>query len=211
MIYLIGGPPRCGKTTLAKKVSAKLRIPWISADTLESIIVAHTPSEELDKKFPKNRMRRLTKQSNDEMYGRYSAKEISRAYIRQSKASWRAISMMVQVELHQGHDYVIEGHQVHPMLMNRLIEKFGKKNVKAIVLSRSDADKIVQGCLKHKAKTDWFIQKTKNADTYKKIAVMIVEYGNFFQREADKYNIPVVETDTHFKKQIQVALARIQK
>jgi len=34
MIYLIGGPPRCGKTNIAKKLSKS----WISADTIESMI-----------------------------------------------------------------------------------------------------------------------------------------------------------------------------
>ncbi len=38
MIYLIGGPPRCGKTTLAKEMSKKLEIPWISSDALEVVV-----------------------------------------------------------------------------------------------------------------------------------------------------------------------------
>ena len=45
MIYLIGGPPKCGKTTLAKKLAGKYQIPWISADTLQNIVWAYTPKE----------------------------------------------------------------------------------------------------------------------------------------------------------------------
>ena len=210
MIYLIGGPPRCGKTMLAKRLSDKLRIPWISADTLESIVLTYTPEKDLKSRFPKNRMRQLTHQSNDEMYTRFSTKEIASAYMKQSKASWDAIETMVQVELYEGHDYVIEGHQIHPLLMKKLMDEYGKRNMRSIVLSRSDTHKIVEGCLKHKAKSDWFIQKTKEPGTYKNIADMIVEYGRFFKKQAEKFGILVVETDTNFKKQIQLAMVKIQ-
>lgn len=37
MIYLIGGPPKCGKTTLAKQLAKKLGIQWVATDTLEVI------------------------------------------------------------------------------------------------------------------------------------------------------------------------------
>ncbi|OGF22453.1 hypothetical protein A2Y83_04145 [Candidatus Falkowbacteria bacterium RBG_13_39_14] len=45
MIYLIGGPPRCGKTTLAKEMSKKLRIPWVSTDALEVVTRAYVDKE----------------------------------------------------------------------------------------------------------------------------------------------------------------------
>jgi len=41
MIYLIGGAPRCGKTKVAKQLSKKLGIPWISADSLEGVVAAY--------------------------------------------------------------------------------------------------------------------------------------------------------------------------
>jgi 2-phosphoglycerate kinase len=36
MIYLIGGAPRVGKSTLCQQVSAKLGIGWISTDLLNN-------------------------------------------------------------------------------------------------------------------------------------------------------------------------------
>ena len=32
MIYLIGGPPRCGKTTLARQLARIVQSPWLQTD-----------------------------------------------------------------------------------------------------------------------------------------------------------------------------------
>jgi len=56
-VYLIGGPPKCGKTTLAKTLSKRLSIPWISADTLQNIASVYIPEEEYEKYFPHSKAR----------------------------------------------------------------------------------------------------------------------------------------------------------
>lgn len=38
MKYLIGGPPRCGKTTLAKELSSRLGVSWISTDMIDNML-----------------------------------------------------------------------------------------------------------------------------------------------------------------------------
>jgi 2-phosphoglycerate kinase len=206
MIYLIGGPPRCGKTTVAKKLSKS----WISADTIESIIASHTNKKDLNRLFPKSVIRKKTKQSNDIMYNSYSAKEIVKLYIKQSKASWKGIETMVACELNEGHNYIIEGHQIHPKLMDSIVKKYGKKNIVSLVLTRFDKDEIVSGCKKHKAKNDWFIQKTKNEDTFYKMAEMIKIYSEFFEKEARKYGIKVINMDDNFSKQLKAVITHLE-
>lgn len=202
MIYLIGGPPRCGKTTVAKELSKS----WISADTIESIIASNTNKKDLDRLFPKNVIRKKTKQSNDIMYNSYSAKEIVKLYIKQSKASWKAVETMVACELNEGHDYIVEGHQIHPKLMDSIVKKYGKKNIVSLVLTRFNKDGIVFGCKKYKAKNDWFIQKTKNEDTFYKMAEMIKAYSKYFEKEAKKYRIKVINMDDNFSEQLQAVI-----
>lgn len=38
MLYLLGGPPRCGKTTLARRIAAARGIGWFSTDTLRDVV-----------------------------------------------------------------------------------------------------------------------------------------------------------------------------
>ncbi len=206
MIYLIGGAPRCGKTTIAKKLSKKLQISWISADTIEGIVIISTPLKSIKKLFPKREVRRKTEQSNDLMYSQYSAKDIRDIYIKQAKSSWKAIDVIIKQEIKEGNDYIIEGHQVHPKLIDLLMRKYGKKNICSLIVTRFNIDGIVKGCLKHKAKNDWFIQKTKNNQTFYKIAEMIKEYSNFLGKEAKKYKINVINVDVGFLNQINSAV-----
>lgn len=57
---------------------------------------------------------------------------------------------------------------------------------------------IVSGCLKNRAKNDWFLQNTRDKATYYKIAEMIRVYGEFFEKEAGKYGLRVVNMDEGF-------------
>ena len=211
MIYLIGGAPRCGKTTIAHRLSRRLRVSWISADTLESIVTEYFSDEDLDLRLPKRRMRIQTKHSNDLMYDKFTTKQIVSAYRAQAKATQKAIEMIVLVAEQEGHDYIIEGYQVHPTLMKKLIKKYGANQVRAMVITRFDIKGIVKGCLSHKAKSDWFIQKTKNPTTYPKIASMIAQYSLSFEQDAKKYGIPIINMDQHFNQRVKEAVDRLAR
>lgn len=198
MFYLIGGPPRCGKTTLSKKLAIELRLPWLSADTVESMVWASTRKVDLKKKFPKAVMRSKTANSNDVMYNAYTPQAIMQAYKAQARTSWPAIEAMIEAELKTGHQYIIEGHQIHPQLVCKLIGKYGKKNIKTIFLVKENIEDIIAGAKKNVANYDWFIEKTKKESTYYKIAEMISLYSKFFLKEAAKYKLPVFQMDKNF-------------
>jgi 2-phosphoglycerate kinase len=52
MIYIIGGTPRSGKSILAKKLARKLKISWVSGDSLEGIPKYYASARDYPKKFP---------------------------------------------------------------------------------------------------------------------------------------------------------------
>jgi broad-specificity NMP kinase len=58
MVWLIGGPPRCGKTTLASRVAEKRRIPYFSIDHVASVITPYIPADQQDMNFPLKAARR---------------------------------------------------------------------------------------------------------------------------------------------------------
>ncbi len=117
MIYLIGGPPRCGKTTLAKEMSKKLKIPWISSDALEVVSREYVSKEKRIKLYPYSFLRKKgVNRNNDEFYSKYSAREIINVLKKQAKTSFRAIDMMIANEIDNGNDYIIEGYHILPSL-----------------------------------------------------------------------------------------------
>ncbi len=95
MIYLIGGPPRCGKTTLAKEMSKKLKIPWISSDALEVVSREYVSKDRWRKLYPYSFLRKERgNRNNDKFYNKYSAREIINVLKKQAKASFRLLKIV---------------------------------------------------------------------------------------------------------------------
>lgn len=205
MIYLIGGPPRCGKTILAKRLSNQLKTSWISVDTLESIVSQYIDQKDIGKLMPKNILRRNTNNSNDLMYSKYSTDEILNAYLVQSKVSWKAVETLVKCMLCDDQSIIIEGHQLHPELISKIIKETNGESIKSVTLTKTDVDDIVETSRKSKEINDWFITKTANPEIHHKIAKMISKYSLFFSTEANKYRINDVAYNGNFEKQIITA------
>lgn len=210
MIYLIGGTPRSGKTTLAMLLSKKLKISWIPTDTIELMVQSYTPREEFPKRFPKSIIRQKTNYSNDTMYEQFTTKQIANAYIRQSRAVWKTIEKLVEAELKEGRSYILEGYHIHPRLVAELRRKFGSRNIKSVFLAKFDIGGIVETSRQFTSRTDWFVNKTKNMNTYPKVAAMIRELGNYSRKEAKKYNLKMYNMDMNFKRKQGEALRDLQ-
>jgi len=201
MIYLIGGPSKCGKTTLSKKLSLALKMPRISTDSLQSVVYGYTDKKDIAKKFPWGAIRRQTKRSNDAAYHKYTAKQIVAAYRAQAKSTFKAIEMMAVSEITDGNDLIIEGYHIEPRLAAVLSKKYPEK-IKSIFLIKNDEAKFVRDIKKTSTPNDWIINRTKDAKTYSLIAKMICEYGKFFENEAKKRNLKVINMDDNFNKRI---------
>lgn len=202
MIYLIGGPPKCGKTTLAKTLSKSLGIPWVSTDTLQCVIKPYMNKEDFSKKFPTSCQRG---KDNDEKYSKFSSREIIDTYRQQAKTVYEAIDMFAVCELTDGNDFIIEGYHIEPELVAELNLKYPEK-IKSIFLVKSDKEKFICDIKKSTTPNDWIIARTNKNETYQKIANMICEYGNFFEKESEKYGFKALNMDNDFDNQIKEAI-----
>ena len=201
MIYMIGGPPRCGKTTVSKLLSAQRKLPWISADTLESIVsetlataYGSREDERYLSSFPKDVLRKMTEGSNDRMYSEHSAADIAVAYVRQASVSAGAIAILVACEIAEGHDYIVEGHQIQPRLVQDLTRKYPNE-IRALFLIKTDVAAIEAGLRANSAPNDWAQKMTSQDETYGKIAAMITTYSQWFGREAGECGQACISMD----------------
>jgi 2-phosphoglycerate kinase len=198
MIYLIGGPPKCGKTTLAKRLSKEKGIPWVSTDTLQCVIKPYINKKDLPKLFPTSFQRGS---DNDEKYSKHSTDEIIEAYQQQAKTSCKAIDMFAVCEIADGNDFVIEGYHIEPEFAAELNSKYPNK-LRSVFLIKTDETKFIKNIKKSATPNDWIISRTNDENTYKKIAKMICEYGNFFRKESGKYDFKVFNMDDDFNDKI---------
>lgn len=212
MIYLIGGPPKCGKTTLAKKLSKEFGIQWVASDTLQIVareyVSKYASNQEMDKLYPHNALKGET---NDETYSLNTPKQIATNYIKQAKSSYDAVDMFSICEITDGNDYIIEGYHVTPQLAARLIKKYGREHFRVLFLVKSDIEKFVRDVKKSSTPNDWILRKTKEKETFYKIAEMIAYYGEFFNKEAKKYKFKVLNMDNDFSGQIKKAVELLSR
>ena len=206
MIYLIGGPPKCGKTTLARELSRKIKVPWIAVDTLQSIVWAYMDKEERLKKFPASKMTIESRRSNDVKYRKYSVERIIDAYRRQAKAVYAAIDMMVLGEITDGNDHIIEGYHIDPRLVAKLKRRYCKNNVKAVFLVKNDKKSFLSGIKKSQTHNDWILGRTKKEETLDKIAEMACDYSKIIKKEALGYKMKVFVMDKDFNGNIRRAI-----
>jgi 2-phosphoglycerate kinase len=200
MFYLIGGAPRSGKTTLAKKLALKTGIPWVSTDTLESIVMEYTSRESIDDLFPKSLMRRQTNQSNDEMYTTYSSGQIVNAYLTQGKNLERAIEVFVECEAKYKHEFILEGHHIHPEFVTHLKERF---ELKAIFVGRDSVEKTKDAITQHSHENDWVTRKTKNPEIYQKIAEMLVDFSQYYKESAKVSGLTYISVEDDYNEKIE--------
>ncbi len=208
MFYLIGGTPRSGKTILTKNLAKELGISWVSTDTLESVVRAYSSTEELSNFFPKTAIRKETQGNNDFMYERYSAREITDAYIKQAKATWKAVEVFLEAEDVNGHSYILEGYQINPELVEKLTKKFPSQ-IKGVFLGRENTETIVQAARDHTSKGDWFTGKTHKEETFPKIAEMIAMYSDYFKTQAYERGLPYFNMDLDFQGQLKLATSEL--
>lgn len=199
MIYLIGGPPRCGKTTLAKTFSEKAKIPWISSDTLEVVAGEYMTQEEWDLTHPYS----IAHTSNNAFYAEFSAKEIVALLKAQAVATEPAIHMTALCSMKDEIDYIIEGYHITPKFAAHLIKKYGVDKVMAVFLTKSNPEQFAAQTTKNPVANDWLVNKQTSADTMAKVGIMIAQYSEWVIKEADKFGLPVFNLDQNFSNRIK--------
>lgn len=204
MIYLIGGAPRTGKTTLAKKLSSKLKISWVSTDTLEVIAREYISKKDLEKAYPYTTLRREKgARNNDEFYNKHSTKKIIRLLKAQAATNQPAVEAMVANEIDNGNDYILEGYHLIPSFVAKLIKKYGKRNFKTVFLTKFNPKQFAKDVHKSATPNDWLIVLTKKKETFVKVGKMVAEYSDFFEKGAKKYGFECVNMDEDFSSKIK--------
>lgn len=202
MFYIIGGAPRTGKTSLAKLLSEKLGVPWISTDTIESVILQYVSEKELSLLFPKSKIRKDTEHSNDTMYERYSSAEIVNAYLNQGKSLERALEAFLESEAQHDHSYILEGYHATPSLVAKLKDHF---EIQSIFLGREDKEDIRESIITDKGSGNWVMGKTEKTETFDKITDMIAVFSEKIRQEAQNNNQQYYPMDGNLKDKLDNA------
>jgi 2-phosphoglycerate kinase len=197
-IILIGGPQRCGKSTLAQAISKELNIPWVTTSTLEAVIRQYTLREQDNQLFPKSMLRKKEDGGNEAMYSKYSAEKIVESYLIQSDTASKGIQAFVKHINQQGWNYILEGYHITPELVEQI--KKGGINVDSIILINTNPNELIRRSLSSKTEHDWVRDEIRSEENYIKIGEMITLYSNKLMEEAKRYGVRVVDIGQDFQK-----------
>ena len=196
MLYLIGGPPRSGKTTLAAALAQRTSFPYFSLDHIAQVIIPYIPESEHATRLPLRVAIQEAKYSNDAFYAKYTPEQAVALYQRQAATIWAGVENFIKYALNADHDLIIEGWQVFPSRLHSTVES--RDHVKVVFLYKLRELEIVSGLKSHAAKNDWVITNTQKEDTFNAIGKMISCFGAVIEREAASNKFRAVKTDLDF-------------
>jgi hypothetical protein len=131
-LYLVGGPPRTGKSALALAFLRQQRVPWLSTDVIRTLLRRVVPSiDEADGGF--DRIEELTR--------------VMRPFIHQT----------IEVCLAQTSDYLIEGVEILPPDVDGFRERFGPTRCCFLGDSRASG----AGLLDYRGENPWHAEHTE--------------------------------------------------
>lgn len=197
MLYLIGGPPRSGKTTLAAAVARRTSLPYFSIDHIAQVIIPYISAGDHAMKLPLRVAIQEAGYSNDAFYSKYSPEQAVALYERQASTIWPGVENFIRYALNADHDMIIEGWQILPGRLRAITET--RDRVRTVFLYKRHEAHIVSGLKSHTAKNDWVVQNTRQEETFNAIGKMISCFGAVIAREAASNDFRAVNTDVDFE------------
>ncbi len=196
MIYLIGGPPKCGKRYLAQFFSSKHMVPWFPTELILSIARKYLPESDYFEKLPLYSL--LEKESINSFFSNYSTAQVVDFYINQSTTSWKGIESFIEKSINEGQDFVLKGYHIHPKLVFGLQKRYFRY-IRSIFVYRENILDMVTGFRELDHAYDWLINTEVTDKTLVKVAESINEFGNFFKQECLNYGLPCLSVDDNIE------------
>lgn len=205
MIYLIGGAPRCGKTTVARNLGQACCCSYVPADYLGTAFTNYIAEVELPARYPAWNVATV-----DERFATYATTEIITNYRTKAETVWPGLRDFIVYALYQQHDMIIEGYQFEPRFVHELCVTYSQFPITAVFLCREQIDAIRDDLKKSTDPEDWVLQSTTQEVTWTRIATMVRQYSVFFREEATKYNLVTFNMDQSFPERVTEVTAYLR-
>ena len=119
MIFLLGGPPRVGKSIISNEIRQKQAVSVVSTDTLGAVLESILSPDAVPDLFVFAKFNEMPTAERAKLIMTNPTKFID--YVRrESCVVWKAVEAFVRIENDEGRDVLIEGVAVLPEFMSRI-------------------------------------------------------------------------------------------
>jgi 2-phosphoglycerate kinase len=201
MLYLIGGPPRCGKTTIAKRLAASLGCSRVPADYLSTAFTNYVPVGDLPTRYPAWNTATI-----DERYQRYVATEIIENYRTKAATTWPGLRDFLSYALYDQHTMVVEGYQIEPAMVHELQTAHPQFAIRVLFLIKEDRQQLAADLHRSTDPEDWVLRSASLPETFERVATMVGTYSQLYREAAKHYNYPVCVMDGPYEARLVAAM-----
>lgn len=189
MIYLLGGPPRVGKSIISGEITKTHGINVVSTDSLGAVLENVLTPEEEPGLFIVKRFNDMAAVDRISMLVENTTKRIN-YQIEEGYAVWKAVKPFLLRENEEGRDLLVEGVAVLPELVSQL------ENVdyQAVFIGNQGAEH--KENIKNSAKDnehDWM--RYAGDDYVGAFATFVVQMSRYVEKEAHKHRFEYIELD----------------
>jgi 2-phosphoglycerate kinase len=189
MIFLLGGPPRVGKSIISNEIRQKHAVSIVSTDTLCAVLENVLSPESAPDLFVFGKFNKMPMAERVKLITKNPAELID--YVRkESHVIWKAVDVFIRRENDEGRDALIEGVAVLPELVSRL-ENIPHRAV--FIGNQGENHKENIKKIAEENEHDWM---RGVSDQYiSAFAMFVKQMSAYIEQEAKKYGFEYLEMD----------------
>jgi 2-phosphoglycerate kinase len=189
MIYLLGGPPRVGKSIISSEIRQKHAVSVVSTDTLGAVLESVLSPEAAPDLFAVGKLDEMPMAERVKLIVKDPAQHID--YVRkESHVVWKAVEAYIRREDAEGRDALIEGVAVLPELMSQL-EDIPHRVVFIGNQGANHKENIKRSAEENEH--DWM--RGASDQDIAAFATFVKRMSAYIEREAEKHGFEYIEMD----------------
>jgi len=189
MIFLLGGPPRVGKSIISSKIRQKHAVSVVSTDTLSAVLENVLSPETWPDLFIFGKFHEMSMAERVKLMRKNPAEFID--YVRkESYVVWKAVEPFIKRESDEGRDILIEGVAILPELTSQL------EDIPHRVVFIGNQGENHKEIIKKSAEENEYDWMRDVSDQYiGAFAMFVKQMSSYIEQEAKKYGFEYIEMD----------------
>jgi 2-phosphoglycerate kinase len=189
MIFLLGGPPRVGKSIISSEIRQRYGMSVVSTDTLGAVLENVLSQEAAPDLFVFSNFNEMAMAERVKLMMTDPAELIDHVR-RESHVVWKAVEAFIRRENDEGRDALIEGVAVLPELMSQLEDV----PLRVVFIGNQGEDH-KENIKKFAAKNEHDWMRGANDQYIGALAVFVKRMSVYIEQEAKKYGFEYIEMD----------------